>query len=382
MIKNYKIVFVLPVFLVFVNICFSQGKEMPFNLSLAYPVSMNRSVEDNVQFSVGIIGSRFNTLKVFGVNTIYSILEKDMHGFQVNGLYGETRGKLNGLQLTGGANVITEGGSGAMVSGVGNLSFDNFSGLQLSGLSNIGFESVKGLQIAGLYNLAGLDISVMQIAIAGNVAGRFMNGAQVSALFNIAGNLNGGLQLGGFNLTNHQKGAQLGLINISNNNTGFQLGILNMVGKKQNGTSLGLFYVFDDTKVQLMMSGGNISYGTLGVRFKTNKIYSMLDIGAPVAISKSEKSVLFSYRVGYAFDLNYLNFNSDIGFSNISSESNQTEGKPSKNQFGLSVRFGFEKDIFKKLGVFLNMGYMKLSDSYDNPAFKNNFIFEGGIVVL
>lgn len=209
-----------------------------------------------------------------------------------------------------------------------------------------------------------------------------MSGAQISGLFNYAGNTNNGFQLSALNLTKNQNGTQLGIVNISENNTGFQFGILNMAGKTNKGLSLGLFYVNDKTSVQLMMSGGNISYGTFGVRFKTNNIYSMLDVGAPVAISTSEKSVLFNYRVGYSFDLKFMNINSDLGFTHISNESNQTAGKSSKNQYGLSFRLGLEKNIIKKLGVFVNAGYLRLADSYSSPTFKDKFIIEGGIVVL
>jgi hypothetical protein len=48
----------------------------------------------------------------------------------------------------------------------------------------------------------------------------------------------------------------------------------------------------------------------------------------------------------------------------------------------MSVRLGLEKNIFNKLGLFINTGYMRLGDSYDSPTFKDKFIIEGGIVVL
>lgn len=382
MIKLYKLVIVFLVSVLVVNLSYSQGKDLPVNLSLVYPVSINQSTQDNVYFNVGIISSHINNLRGIGINGIYSILENDLNGFQVNGIYAETRNKLKGIQLTGGANVVTEGGNGAMLGGIANLTFNDFTGLQIAGITNLGFENIKGVQIAGLYNLVGNDVSVMQAALAGNVTGKIMSGAQVSALFNLAGNSNNGIQISALNMTKNQNGAQLGLINISENNTGFQIGVLNMAGKTNKGLSLGLFYVNDKTRVQLMMSGGNISYGTFGVRFKTNNIYSMLDVGAPVAISTSEKSVLFNYRVGYSFDLKFMNVNTDLGFTHISNESNQTPGKSSKNQPGMSVRIGLEKNILNKLGLFINTGYMRLGDSYDSPVFKDKYIIEGGIVVL
>ncbi len=382
MIKFYKIFLVFLLLICAFSDGFSQGKNLPVNLSLIYPVSINQSKQDNVNFNIGILSSHINNLKGIGVNGLYSTLEGDLNGLQINGIYAETRNKLKGIQLTGGANVVTEGGSGAMIGGIANLSFEEFAGLQLSAISNLGLENVKGIQISGLYNLVGKDLNVLQLALAGNVTGNNMSGVQIAAFFNLAANANRGLQLSTFNLSKDQNGAQIGLFNISQNNTGLQFGILNMAGKKQSGLSLGLFYAGPESKVQLLLSGGNISYATLGVRFKTNSIYTMLDIGAPVAISTSEKSVLFNYRAGYSFDLKFMNINTDLGFTHISNESNQTEGKSSKNQFGLSFRLGLEKNIFKKLGVFVNAGYLRLADSYSSPSFSDKFILEGGIVVL
>lgn len=382
MIKLYKFVFVLIVSLVVVNFSFSQGKDMPFNLSLVYPVSINQSKQDNVNFNVGIIGSQFNNLRGIGINGLYSVLGNDLNGLQINGLYAETRNKLKGIQLTGGANVVTKGGTGAMIGGLANMTFDDFTGFQFSSIANFGFENVKGVQTSLLYNLVGKNINLLQVAAAGNVTGKIMSGAQLSILFNLAGNTNNGLQLSSINLTKNQKGAQLGLVNITEDNEGFQLGIFNLVDKKQNGLSLGLFYVGEKSKVQMLMSGGNISYGNIAFRFKTNNIYTMFNLGAPVAISNSNKSALTEYRVGYSFDLKFMEINSDIGFMLISNEKDQTPGKSSSNQFGFSFRAGLEKNIFKKLGLFVNAGILRSADSYKDPVFKNNFLFEGGIVVL
>lgn len=385
MIKNYRfrfVVFVLIVFSVIVSECYPQGRNLPVNLSLVYPVSINQSKQDNVNFNVGVIGSQFNNLRGIGINGLYSVLGNDMNGLQVNGLYAETRGRAKGLQITLGANVATKGGYGALIGGLGNLTFDDFTGLQISAIANLGFENVKGIQASLLYNLVGRDINLIQAALAGNVTGKVMSGAQLSVLFNLAGNINRGLQLSSINLTNNQRGAQIGLINIANDNEGFQLGLINLVDKKQRGLSLGLFYVGEKSRVQFMMYGGKISYGNMGFRIKTNNVYTMFGLGAPVSISSSNKSALSEYRVGYSFNTRMIDINTDLGLMFISNEKDQTPGKSSRNQFGFSFRAGIEKNIFKKFGVFVNAGILRASDGFEKPRFKNNFIFEGGIVLL
>lgn len=382
MIKFYRLVLAILFVLAISDLGLSQGRDLPVNLSLVYPVSINQSKQDNVNFNIGIIGSQFNNLKGLGINGMYSVLANDLNGLQINGLYAETRGKLKGIQLTGGLNVVTRGGTGAMLGGLANMMFDDFTGFQFSSIANFGFENVSGVQTSLLYNLVGKNINVLQVAAAGNVAGQIMSGAQLSLLFNLAGNTSKGIQISSINLTKFQKGAQLGFVNIAEDNEGCQLGIFNLVDKKQSGLSLGLFYVGEKSKVQMLLSGGNITYGKIGFRFKTNNIFTMFGLGGPVSISSSNKSAMVEYRAGYSFDLNFLNINTDIGFLYISNEKDQTPGKSSINQYGFSFRAGLEKNIFKKFGLFVNTGIIRSSDSFKDPVFKNNFLFEGGIVIL
>ncbi len=382
MAKIYRVILPVIVFLAAANLLIAQGKHIPFNLSLVYPVSINRSVNDNVDFNLGIIGSRFKNLNGASINGMYSVLDGSVNGIQLNGLYAETRGKLNGLQITGGANVVTDGGTGAMIGGLANLTFDNFQGLQFAGISNVAFENVKGIQIAGLYNSTGKSVNILQLAVAGNTAGRFMNGAQIAGLFNVAGNSNTGLQLSSLNIVRYQKGVQAGLINAAIDNYGLQIGIANAVSEKQKGTSLGLFYIYNNTKINILLSAGNLSYATFSARFKTNNIYSMFDIGGPVVSSSTSKSILVSYRVGYSFRFSQFDFNTDLGYSHISNEEDQVPGKRSNNQFAITLRTGIEKNIYKKIGIFVNGGYTFFADSYTSPHFTNKFIIEGGIVLL
>ena len=379
--KRFKLLLIV-ILLFGVQTIYSQEKTLPVNLSVIYPVSINTSKSDNANINIGIIGSNINSLKGFGVNGIYSVLEGDLKGIQINGVYSETRKKLKGAQLSVGINALTEGGSGLMLGGIGNIVFDEFSGIQLSGISNLAFESVKGMQIAGLYNLAGKDINILQFGLAGNVVGREMKGLQVSGLFNLAAISNKGAQVSSINLTKAQNGLQFGFINACDNNEGLQFGILNVVGKKQNGTTIGLLNAFPDSKVQLLLGSGNLAYATIGARFKTNGIYTSLIMGAPVVISNTSKSILFNYNLGYSLDLKYLNINTDLGFTHISNESNQVENKSSKNQFGITLKAGLEKQILNKLGIFVNGGFLYLADSYKSPTFSNKFIIEGGFTLL
>ncbi len=377
-------ILLLPVLLAlaFSSDLYAQEKNMPFNLSVIYPVSLNSSKSDNVNFNIGIAGSSINSLNGFGVNGVYSVLGGDLNGVQINGLYAETRNRLNGLQISGAVNALTEGGTGAMIAGIGNLSFNEFEGVQLAGISNLNFENIKGMQIGGIFNMAGKDLNLLQLSLAGNVTGGNMKGLQISALFNLSGAANRGLQISSINLTKEQRGMQFGFINACDDNNGLQLGIVNITGKKQNGAVIGLMNAFEDSRIQLLVAGGNVAYGMVGVRFRTNSIYTAMQLGIPVVHSNTTKSIMFNYHAGYSFNLKYMYLNADAGFSHFSHESNQVEGKPSKNQFGISLRAGLEKQIISKLGIFLNAGILFLADSYTSPEFSNKFILEGGFTLL
>lgn len=359
-----------------------KGRHTPFNLSLIYPISINRTPYDNVDINIGLIGSRFGNLTGFSFNSVYSILEKDLKGFQVNGLYAETRGNLLGLQLTGGVNVVKGNSIGAMIALIGNMSFGDFKGFQIAGLGNTNFENFSGLQISGALNVAGSNVNTLQLTGLGNIAAGNLKGAQVSAFFNILGNQNRGLQISTLNLAREVRGLQLGVFNVARNNTGVQLGLFNFVMKKQRGTTLGLFYIYEKTRINLLASAGNFAYGSAGARFKTNNIYTMLSLGAPVVHSSTTKSIMAEFRAGYSFPTKHFNINGDAGYSHIVNELDQVEGKPSRNQFAFVFRTGLERKISKIIGLFINSGYILLADSYEDPKFNGKFLIEGGVVLF
>jgi len=381
--RKFKYLFLL--LLIFLITCPSvspQGKNVPFNLSLIYPISINRSIKDNVTFNLGIIGSKFNNLNGVGINGGFSCLENNMTGLQINGVYSEIRNRLFGLQITGGVNNIHKGGTGVAIGGLANMIFDDFKGVQSAIFTNLCFEKTDGVQVAGFYNFSGGEVSILQLCAGGNITGQTLKGVQLSFLFNFASFQNNGLQISALNITKNQRGVQIGLFNLSTNNSGLQLGILNTVTEVQSGTTLGLFYVYKNTKIDFLLSAGNLSYATLGVRFKRNNIYTMADFGGPVVHSNTTKSILLTYRVGYSFNLDYLNINTDIGLTHFANESNQVSTKLSKNQFGIGLRVGVEKYFLKRFGLFINTGYYALADSYKKPKFSGKFLIEGGFILL
>lgn len=83
-----------------------------------------------------------------------------------------------------------------------------------------------------------------------------MKGIQISGLGNITGSTSVGVQLAPFNVAVHAKGLQIGLVNYYKD--------------KLDGFQLGLVNANPNTKVQMMIFGGNTTKLNMAARFKTN----------------------------------------------------------------------------------------------------------------
>ena len=130
------------------------------------------------------------------------------------------------------------------------------NGLQLAGLANISGESQKGVAVGGLMNVAGESASGVQLTSLLNVAGKQNNGLQLAALGNVSV-CNKGMQLSTINFGVENAGLQAGsrqhqpdrqkrwrseLVNISKDSAAHQVGWIN---------------IRPDTRIQMLVSGGN-----------------------------------------------------------------------------------------------------------------------------
>lgn len=221
-----------------------------FNLSFVPGFSFVNGHNDNVVFSLGIIGSKVHNVK----------------GIQISNIMNISSGMIYGAQISGLGNISTNDISGIQMSGLFNIA-RHVHGGQVSGLFNIG-SSTDGIQISGLFNLAQQNTG-SQVAGLFNIS-KEIEGTQVSGLFNTAGKIHGS-QVSVFNVAKSISGAQVGLINIAEENTGVTIGLFNYV---TNG--LHNFYFAWDTNdlIDICYKGGSYRlFTTLGSQFDREYLF-------------------------------------------------------------------------------------------------------------
>lgn len=363
-------------------------------------------------FNFGLF-SNFSRLGGVGINAISSVVHHRTEGVQVSGLANVTGLNVSGVQMTGLVNVTGRNSNGLVLSGLMNVNGWSAKGVQLSGLGNVAGKDLKGVTLSGLVSIGGRNTSGLQIAglsnisaenhygvaVAGlmNVAGGNVCGLQLTSLLNIAGKENRGVQLAGLgNVSVENKGLQLGFTNYSAQNNGLQAGFGNIANKCEKGLQLGIVNVSQcnrtrqigcvnvkpETRIQMLLSGGNASKLNLGVRFKNRYTYTILGTGAYHLGMDKDFSVSGFYRAGVHYPLTArLDLSADLGFYHIETLDNKHDGYPAR-LYALQPRLNLEYSITRRVGVFASGGYEWLRQYQGKGKFDDKGVFEVGLVLF
>jgi hypothetical protein len=287
-------------------------RHYPFNLSLWYPISINRTPHDSANINLTLLYGRIGTVRGLDLAIGASIQEDGLYGvqiaalagvsgrhtsgLQVNGLVSVTGNDISGAQISGLINVVGESGAAFQAAGLANIAGNRLQGFQASGLFNVvgerlqgaqavgGFNvvgnSCVGFQAAGLFNVTGEGFVGLQAAGLFNVTGNNFKGLQAAGLFNVVGDDLTGAQIGIFNVAPHfTHAAQIGIFNVSAEMRGFQLGLVNWNGET-HGIPVGLVNVSKrDGRIRWINWGSNLSGINSGVKFEVGKIYSIVALG-------------------------------------------------------------------------------------------------------
>lgn len=148
------------------------------------------------------------------------------------------------------------------------------------------------------------------------------------------------------------------------------------------GLQLGLVNANPDTRIQMMVYGGNVTPANIGVRFKNQLFYTILGVGAFDQNLNDKFSISTSYRAGLAVPVyKGLSISGDLGFQHIETCSNKGEVIP-RRLYGLQARANLEYQISKKFGIFATGGY-GLTRYYNKSGnFDKGAIIEAGIVLF
>lgn len=366
-------------------VCLSaQNKSAGINLSLWKDIcTQPHDSTQTTYVNIGLL-STMNRLNGVGINALGSVVHGDMNGVQITGLANLAGGTMRGVQFAGISNISGNNTLGLSAAGLVNITGDGSKGVVISGLTNIGGDNNSGVMLSGFMNVTGNMASGLQLSGAANITGQAFNGVMTSGLLNVVGEHMNGLQMAGLaNITgNKLNGVQVGVFNYATNVRGLQIGLVNYYQKEMKGFQLGLVNANPDTRVQMMMYGGNATPANIGVRFKNNLFYTIVGVGSFYQDLNDKFSISASYRAGMSFSIyKGLSISGDLGYQHIEACSNKDEVIP-RRLYALQARANVEYQLTKKFGIFATGGYgltrfYNRSSNYDKGA-----IIEAGIVIF
>ena len=357
----------------------AQNKSAGINLSIWKDICTQPYDSTQTTYvNIGLL-STMNRLNGVGINALGSVVHGDMNGAQITGLANLAGGTMRGVQIAGISNISGNNTIGLSAAGLVNITGDGTRGVVISGLTGIGGDNTAGVMMSGFMNVTGNMASGLQFSGAAS-----FNGMITSGLLNVVGENMNGLQIAGIaNITGTQlRGVQMALCNYATQVRGLQIGLVNYYREDLKGFQLGLVNANPDTKVQMMVYGGNVTPANIGVRFKNQLFYTILGVGSMYQGLNDKFSASASYRAGLSFPIyKGLSISGDLGYQHIETFDNKDEVIPGR-LYALQARANLEYQLTKKFGIFATGGYgltrfYNKSGNYDKGA-----IIEAGIVLF
>lgn len=362
----------------------AQNKSAGINLSIWKGVATQPL--DSLQTTYLNIGlqSTMNRLNGVGINILGGVVHKNMNGIQISGIANVVGNSMRGVQLSGITNISGNNMIGFSATGLVNISGNGTKGVMFSGLTNLTGDKTAGLMCCGFMNITGNLASGMQLSGLANIAGKEFSGIMTSGLLNVVGENMNGLQIAGIgNIAGKNlNGVQIGICNYATHIRGLQIGLINYHKEDIKGLQLGLVNASPDTKVQMMVYGGNTTLANVGVRFKNELFYTILGIGAQDQNLNDKFSASASYRAGLALPIyKGLSISGDLGYQHIETFKNENEIIP-KRLYALQGRVNLEYQFTKKFGVFATGGYGLTRYYNKSHNFDKGAIVEAGIIIF
>jgi len=355
------------------------GNKYFLNLSLYYPVSINKTKYDHVNLNLGLIYSRVGYVYGLDLSLIGSAITYHMEGVQLCGLGGVIGNSGKGIQLAGLMTVSGEsfiGGQGSFLmniagdsltgiqaTGLMNIAGDEGSGIQMAGLANIMGGRGRGLQLSGGFNIAGDEFHGIQAVGLFNVVGNSLSGVQAAFLFNVTGGDLKGFQLGSCNVAAHSEGAQIGLVNIAGTSNGAQIGLVNYTKNENTGLPFGPVNLAENGRVRGILWGGNLVGLTGGAKFIIGSMYSIASLGFFNLDDNINSSISYGFHYGMWFPLNRMSLNADLGYRYRDNAPLFKKSLEKPDQHILEARLTLEIPLSEKLSLILGTGIGRAFDS-------------------
>ena len=306
------------------------GKHYVVNFSLYYPISLNQSEYDSVNFNLSLAYGKVGSVRGLDISAGGSVITGDLVGIQLCGLMGVVGDTGRGMQLSGLINVAGDSFYGIQGSGLINVVGDNFKGiqstglisvagqkgfgLQMSGLASVAGETFKGFQASGVFSVTGEEFKGIQAAGIFSVAGDDCYGLQAAGVFNVTGNVLRGLQIAPFNVAAHSEGLQVGVVNVGGTSDGVQIGVVNYTQEENTGVPFGLVNLAENGRIRGTLWGGNTVAATAGVKFAIHRLYSILSLGYGNLNDNIGESLTYGFHYGAMFPVGNLSLGADLGY--------------------------------------------------------------------
>lgn len=369
------------------------------NLSLFYPLSINKTPYDSVNFNLTLFYGRVGRVGGVDLAAVASVVKDEMKGIQitgaagiagnsmsgvqVSGLFNVAGDHLKGLQAAGLINIAGERLKGVQLAGIANIAGDDTSGIQGSGIFNITGESFKGIQATGIFNITGENFVGIQAADIFNVVGEDFSGIQAAGIFNVTGDTFKGLQAAGIlNVAGRVTGLQMGMVNVAGKVNGVQLGIVNYTKKEMRGVPIGLVNLSKNGRVRFTSWGSNLTAVNMGVKFMVNKIYSIITVGGINLHEDLSEAVSYGFYYGVHFPMKKAFVDIDAGYKTIDNEDIFKSTVGTRDHHVLSFRGMVGLDISPKFSIFAGAGLGYLWDHGSGVDFadgKTKPLFFAGI---
>ena len=267
--------------------------------------------------------------------------DRNLSGVQLNLLAGDVEQRLRGLQLSAFISLVRGRATGVQIAPLYNYA-QSINGVQFSTMLNITESAARGWQASSTANIAIEGDGLLQMALTNVVLGQ-LRGVQFGAT-NYAGALRG-LQFGVVNVTTGETdGPQIGLINSTRDTTALKIGLVNLT---------------PNTRVQLMLFGGNTTKSNVGVRFLNHHFYTLLGFGLYYRGLDDHFSGALFYRAGYrhAFSPRFA-LSADLGLAHIEDSPVDAE-KTELRRLAFQARLNAEYRIAPQLSFFATGGWSR-----------------------
>ena len=374
-------------------------RHYPVNLSLWYPVSINRTQYDSANLNFTLLCGRMGTVKGLDLAIGGSALTHELKGLQITGIAGVSGDSTSGVQISGLVSVTGDDLKGGQVSGLINIAGNNGKGFQIaggmditgndlqgfqaSGLFNIVGKQLLGFQATGAFNIVGEELTGFQAAGGFNVVGKSCVGLQAAGLFNVTGETFKGLQaaglfnvvgdeligaqIGTFNVAPHfTNAAQIGIVNVSAEMRGFQLGLVNWNGETY-GVPVGFVNVSKrDGRIRWINWGSNLSGINSGIKFEVGQIYSIVALGYGNLMKDKGSALSYAGYYGWYVYQAEVAIGVDVGYVHMDNKKLFKSSPEEPNQNILMGRVHAIYDLSSTVSLIGGLGLSYIADSHQS----------------